>query len=93
MTDKEKQAIAKQIAEEVLYLKKDILTTSEAARFLGISCSRLYKMTMARKIPFYKSPQGRLNYFNRVELENWAQSNRRATIGELNDRAQALARR
>ena len=93
MNDNDRRALAQQIAEEVAFRQKEVLTANEAARFLGVSMSRLYKMTMARMIPYFKSPAGRFNYFNRVELENWAQSNRIATTEELNDRAQSITRR
>lgn len=93
MNNKEQQTIAKQIADEIIFCQKEVLTTPEASRFLGISLSRLYKMTSARKIPHFKSPGGKFNYFNRTELENWAQSNRVSTADELNERALSLTRR
>ena len=92
MSDNEKQ-IAKQVAEEILFCQKEVLTSEEASRFLGISLSRLYKLTSARLIPHFKSPAGKFNYFNRSELEAWAQSNRVATMEELNEKAQSIARR
>ena len=92
MSDNEKQ-IARQVAEEILFCQKEVLTTEEASRYLGISLSRLYKLTSARLIPYFKSPAGKFNYFNRSELEAWAQSNRIATMEELNSEAQAIARR
>ena len=88
MSDKDKQ-LAKQVAEEILFCQKEVLTTEEASRLLGISLSRLYKLTSSRRIPHFKSPGGKINYFNRIELEAWAQSNRVATMGELSDQAQA----
>ena len=92
MSDNEKQ-IAKQVAEEILFCQKEVLTSEEASRFLGISLSRLYKLTSSRQIPHFKSPAGKFNYFNRSELEAWAQSNRVATMEELNEKAQSIARR
>ncbi|MBO4923389.1 MAG: helix-turn-helix domain-containing protein [Bacteroidales bacterium] len=93
MSDKEKQAFAQQISAEVALYQKEVLTSEEAARLLGISLSRLYKLTSARRIPHFKSPAGKLNYFRRNELEAWALSNRVSTVEELNDRAQAFTRR
>jgi excisionase family DNA binding protein len=93
MNEQEKQAIAEQVAERILFCQKEILTSQEASRFLGISLSKLYKMTCARQIPHFKSPGGRFNYFNRNELENWAQSIRVATNEELSDQALSLSRR
>lgn len=44
---------------------------------------------MRQQIPHYKSPTGKLCYFNRSELEQWLQTNRVSTIGELNQQAQS----
>ena len=57
-----------------LFVHKEILTTSEACMYLGISESYLYKLTSAKKIPHYK-PNGRLVFFNREELKLWAMRN------------------
>lgn len=43
-----------------------------AARFLGISRSKLYKMTADGKLPCYK-PEGKL-YFKISELQDWIES-------------------
>lgn len=66
---------------------KTMLTSDEAARYMGISKTYLYKLTMLRKIPYYK-PMGKMCYFNRAELEQWLQSNRIATDAEMNVKAQ-----
>ena len=58
---------------------KEVLTSDEAAAYLGVSKSCLYKMTMGRKIPYYKSEGGKLCYFDRQELIEWMKSNRVAT--------------
>lgn len=60
--------------EDRLYASKEILTTSEACAFLGISESYLYKLTSTKKIPHYK-PNGRLVFFNLEELKQWAMRN------------------
>ena len=57
-----------------LLLSKEILTSSEACTFLGISESYLYKLTSLKLIPHYK-PNGRLVYFNLEELKQWAMRN------------------
>ena len=68
---------------------KEVLTTEEAAMYLGVSKSCLYKWTMSRAIPHYKSPTGKMCFFNRKELEIWMQSNRVATDEELTQQAQS----
>lgn len=65
--------------------KKEVLTSTEAAQYLGLSKARLYKLTSERLIPHYKS--GRLVYFNREELIAWMQRNRVATAAELEGKA------
>lgn len=76
------------ITANIIGTTKEVLTSDEAARYMGISKSHLYKMTMQQKIPHYK-PTGKMCYFNRQELEGWLQSNRVATNDELEQQAQA----
>ena len=75
MTDFELDYLARRIAEECAYQTKEVLTSDEAARYLGVSKSCLYKWTMNRKIPHYKSPTGKMCFFNRKEVEAWMQTN------------------
>ena len=53
---------------------KDILTTEEASRYLGMSKSYLYKLTMRQVIPYYR-PNGKYVYFERSELDKWLRNN------------------
>lgn len=69
-------------------MEKDILNFDEAAKYLGISKSMLYKMTAKRTICFYK-PSGKLNYFKKEDLDNWLLSNRIAPQSEIEETAQA----
>lgn len=71
---------------------KEILTSDEAAKYMGISMSYLYKLTMRREIPHYK-PTGKLCYFNRQELINWLQRNPIATVQNISNRAQEYCMR
>ncbi len=64
--------------ENILSNNKDVLTLEEAALYLGISRSSLYKMTHAHTIPFYK-PNGKLVFFEKKELLAWMRQNRVAT--------------
>jgi excisionase family DNA binding protein len=47
---------------------KTILTAEQAAEFLGLKPSYLYKLTSDKKIKFFK-PQGKLIYFRKEDLE------------------------
>ncbi|MCD8306363.1 MAG: helix-turn-helix domain-containing protein [Prevotella sp.] len=84
--------VADVLKDKTLFCTKEVLTSNEAARYLGISKSYLYKLTMRQQIPHYK-PMGKMCYFNRVELEQWLQTNRCATGGELNQQAQTFCMR
>lgn len=84
------QDIADLITANTLFCTKEVLTSDEAARYMGISKSYLYKLTMRGEIPHYK-PMGKMCYFNRTELEAWLQQNRCATTTEINDRANRYA--
>ncbi len=86
MSEEMKQ-MAELIAVNTILCTKEVLTTDEAAKYLGVSKSYLYKLTMQQKIPHYK-PLGKMCYFNRVELEQWLQSNRIATEDEISQKAQ-----
>lgn len=84
----ELKEVADLITANVTNTTKEVLTSEEAARYMGISKSYLYKLTMARAIPHYK-PTGKICYFNRLELEKWLQSNRVATSEEIASQAAA----
>ena len=60
--------------DDKMWTLKEVLTSSEACKFLGIAPSYLYKLTSAKLIPFYK-PSGGMIFFNREELKKWAQQN------------------
>lgn len=83
--------VLKQVADEVtantIFCTKEVLTSDEAARYMGISKSYLYKLTMRGEIPHFK-PMGKMCYFNRIELEQWLQRNRIATSEEIEQEAQ-----
>ncbi len=82
------EKIAEELAERVIFTTKEVLTSDEAAKYMGISKSYLYKLTMRQEIPHYK-PMGKMCYFNRIEIEGWLQSNRIATAGEISQQAQS----
>ena len=86
MSKEEITEIANLVIEQTVLCTKEVLTSDEAARYMGISKSYLYKLTMRKEIPHYK-PIGKICYFNRAELEEWLQNNRIATDSELTQRA------
>jgi excisionase family DNA binding protein len=88
MTKEDLQKLADLITVNVGIFNKEVLSSQEAAKYMGISLSTLYKLTMTAKVPHSK-PGGKMCYFNRVELERWLQSNRVATADELEQKAQS----
>jgi excisionase family DNA binding protein len=72
--------IEKMLSEQTL-LQKEILNFHEAAIYLDVSPSHLYKMTSASKVPYYK-PNNKKIYFTRKDLDVWILSNRQSSIDE-----------
>lgn len=86
------QVLADLITANIISTTKAVLTVDEAARYMGVSKSSLYKLMMRKLIP-YSRPNGKVCYFDRLELEKWLMSNRISTENELNDRAEAYCRK
>jgi excisionase family DNA binding protein len=69
------------------------MSVAEAARYLCISTSTLYKMTSRNEIPFHKIGKRRLS-FNQIELDAYVKSQRNTTNEEVDEQAsQILSRR
>lgn len=66
----------------LLTTNKNVLSFEEAARYLNLAESYLYKLTSSQQIPFYK-PNGKKLYFKREELDSWMLQNRIQTTGEI----------
>jgi excisionase family DNA binding protein len=62
------------------------LTFSQAAQYLGISKSYLYKLTCKHKITHYK-PNNKMLYFLESDLQDYILRNRRKTENELERQA------
>lgn len=92
MTKEEITAIADRVSANISGNTKEVLTSEEAARYMGFSRSHLYKLTMRREIPHFK-PTGKYVYFSRAELDQWMQNNRIATVDEARGQAEAYCRR
>ncbi|MEI3156331.1 MAG: helix-turn-helix domain-containing protein [Muribaculaceae bacterium] len=84
MSEEQIRQVADLITANTIFTTKEVLTSDEAAAYMGVSKSHLYKLTMRGEVPHYK-PTGKMVYFNRQELEAWLQSNRVATATELAD--------
>ena len=60
--------------DELAALNKDVLNFKEAARYLDISPSHLYKLTYSKQIPHYK-PRGNKVYYEKREHDKWLLQN------------------
>jgi len=69
------------IESTVVACQKKSLCTEEAAALLGITVKSLQDLTHRKLIPYYK-PNGKMMYFDRVELEEWLHRNRQAPVYE-----------
>ena len=61
-------------------------TLVEAAKFLDLSQSHLYKLTSERKIPHFK-PNGKKIYFDEYELVQWLKRKPKRTLEETEEKA------
>lgn len=80
--------VADLVTANIINCTKEVLTSDEAAKYMGISKSYLYKLTMRQQIPHYK-PMGKMVYFDRLELEKWLKLNRISTTDEIEQKAMA----
>lgn len=60
---------------------RTLLTSKEAAEFLGIQLSSLYALTSKNEISFYK--RSKMSYFKREELEQFILSHKVKSNQEL----------
>ncbi len=61
---------------------KERLTIEEAAEYLKLSKSFIYKATSSKLIPYYK-PFGKVIYFEKADLDNWARSGKIQSCTEI----------
>ena len=76
--------IANKLDEQNL-LQKTVLNFNEAAKYLDVSPSHLYKLTSTKHVPHF-CPQGKKLYFKREELNEWLQRNRQTSIEEMEEK-------
>ena len=67
--------------------ERTLLTTEEAASYMGIKKSYLHKLMMKKEIPFFK-PNGKLCYFDRQDLDKWMRRIRIASNQEIDSQVQ-----
>jgi len=74
MTQKQIELDINEIKELLKVQRAKPFTLNDAAEYLGISKSYLYKLTSGGKIPHYK-PFGKKIYFDKVMLDDWVYQN------------------
>lgn len=77
--------VEKNNSAEKSQLLNEIFTLSEAAEYLDLTKSAIYKKTSDRNIPHFK--QGKRLYFKRSELDDWMTQNRIMTRDEIQKQA------
>ena len=73
--------------ERIFLCQKEIFNFDEAAEYLSMSKSTLYKLTAKKEIPHYKP--NRYVFFERSELDNWIRAAAVKTDDQLSDQANA----
>ncbi|MDR0185159.1 helix-turn-helix domain-containing protein [Prevotella brunnea] len=68
--------------------QKMYMNAREAANYLGIALSYLYKLTSKKEIPHYR-PLGRHILFNVAEVNKWVSSRRIASNAEVREQAES----
>jgi excisionase family DNA binding protein len=63
-------------------ISKESMTLKEAADYMGISKSFLYKLTMENEISFSR-PHGKIIFFKRTDLNQFMLSNKVSSKNEL----------
>lgn len=71
--------------ENIFLCQKEIFNFDEAAAYLSMSKSTLYKLTSRKEIPHYKP--NRFVFFEKAELDKWIRASVVKTDGQLNDEA------
>ena len=72
--------------EDMLEAGKEVLTVEQAAKFMGMARSSLYKMTSDQTIPFYR-PNGKMIFFEKSDILSWIRKNRVSSREEIEEEA------
>ena len=72
--------------ESICFASKEVLNLEEAAAFLGVKKSTLYKMTHLSQVPYYK-PAGKLIFFEKSALLDWVRNVKVKSEDEIREEA------
>ena len=73
--------------------EKTVFNMDDAAVYMEISKSYLYRLVSYRKVPFYKGAGGKMTFFKRTDLDDWLLHKRVATTEELEIAAATLSKK
>ena len=73
-----------QFIEKKMYLLKEYLSVNEAADYLTLSPSLIYKLTSKHEIPVYK-PNGKVVFIRRDDLNHWINKNKVMSNDEIEE--------
>jgi excisionase family DNA binding protein len=65
---------------------KQMLTTNEAAEYMGVSLSTMYKLTHRRELPVYKPAGGKV-YLKREDINTYLSKHRLMSQAEIEQEA------
>ncbi|MDF0717958.1 helix-turn-helix domain-containing protein [Muricauda sp. 334s03] len=82
----------KQLLQNQNLEQKEIFTVEDAAAYLQLSKSCLYKLTSKREIPFY-NPGGKKIYFKKAELQEWIFSSRVESTASIDSQVETYLNR
>ncbi|WP_353078647.1 helix-turn-helix domain-containing protein [Flavobacterium sp.] len=69
--------------------KEEVLSLNEAAEFLKVSKSSIYKKTSQKQIPYYKPPGCKKIYFLKKDLEDWIFCNKINSVTEIGNQIES----
>lgn len=78
--------------EGLVYIGKEFLTIAEAAKYMGVKTSKVYKMTSSGELTTYRLT-GKMVYVLREDVNQLIRSSRRATDDEIAAKAEEEARK
>lgn len=87
--DKNQQTLLEAIYSKVSEIEissREVLTSKQAAKYLGVSMSNLYRLTSSNRIGYYKN--AKFIYFKRTELDAWMLQNKVKSSNEIASEAE-----
>ena len=74
------------ILHSTLLESKKVYNVHETCLYLGLKPCYIYELVRNHKIPYFRSKGGKLLYFHREDLDNWALATPVPTIEQVADR-------